>query len=75
MGNDGFTPESALEAVKSNQVDLVSFGKLSISNPDLPERIAKGWELDTTMDFPTYFTPGEKGYTDYKRYEPKAEEK
>lgn len=36
MGNDGFTPESAEEAILNNEVDLVSFGRYAISNPDLP---------------------------------------
>jgi N-ethylmaleimide reductase len=74
MGNDGFDPDSAFEAIKNKELDLVSFGKLAISNPDLPARIANGWELDRTMDFATYFCPGEKGYTDYPNYEPKKEE-
>lgn len=44
--------------------DLVAFGRPFISNPDLVEKLNKGGEL-TAPDFNTFYTPGEKGYTDY----------
>ncbi|QSE99060.1 alkene reductase [Fulvivirga lutea] len=43
---------------------LVAFGRPFISNPDLPERMKEGAEL-ADPDFSTFYTPGEKGYTDY----------
>lgn len=39
MANDGFDVESAKEIIKDGHADIVSFGMLSIANPDLPERI------------------------------------
>lgn len=38
MGNDGFTTEEAEERIKNGEVDIVSFGRLAINNPDLPSR-------------------------------------
>lgn len=45
--------------------DLVAFGRPFISNPDLVNKLRNGSEL-TPPDFDTFYTPGEKGYTDYK---------
>lgn len=42
MANDSFTPETGLEAIKNGWADLISFGRLYVSTPDLAERIAKG---------------------------------
>jgi len=44
--------------------DLVAFGRPFISNPDLVEKLRTGSKL-TPPDFDTFYTPGEKGYTDY----------
>ncbi len=44
--------------------DLVAFGRPFISNPDLVEKLKHGTPL-TEPDFNTFYTPGEKGYTDY----------
>ena len=44
--------------------DLVAFGRPFISNPDLVAKLKSGQEL-VAPDFATYYTPGEKGYTDY----------
>ncbi|HEX7455344.1 MAG TPA: alkene reductase [Gallionella sp.] len=44
--------------------NLVAFGRPFISNPDLVEKLANGSPL-TEPDFDTFYTPGEKGYTDY----------
>ena len=44
--------------------DLVAFGRPFISNPDLPRRLQAGLAL-ATPDANTFYTPGEKGYTDY----------
>lgn len=43
---------------------LVAFGRPFIANPDLPARMKKDAEL-AQPDFGTFYTPGEKGYTDY----------
>ncbi len=44
--------------------DLVAFGRPFISNPDLVKKLQNGTEL-TAPDASTFYTPGEKGYTDY----------
>ncbi len=44
--------------------DLVAYGRPFIANPNLPALLASGAEL-TAPDFATFYTPGEKGYTDY----------
>ncbi|MBK6973155.1 MAG: alkene reductase [Sterolibacteriaceae bacterium] len=44
--------------------DLVAFGRPYISNPDLVSKLKSGQEL-VAPDFSTFYTPGEKGYTDY----------
>ncbi|MDO9100898.1 MAG: alkene reductase [Candidatus Nitrotoga sp.] len=44
--------------------DLVAFGRPFISNPDLVEKLRNGSPL-AAPDSNTFYTPGEKGYTDY----------
>lgn len=44
--------------------DLVAFGRPFISNPDLVEKLRNDSRL-APPDFNTFYTPGEKGYTDY----------
>ena len=61
---DGFTQETALEYVEKDWADAVAFGRHFISNPDLPQRLAEGAELNS-YDRTTFYGGGEKGYTDY----------
>ncbi len=44
--------------------DLVAFGRPFISNPDLVEKLRNDSSL-ASPDSNTFYTPGEKGYTDY----------
>jgi N-ethylmaleimide reductase len=60
-GYDAARANADLDAQKG---DLVAFGRPFISNPDLVNKLQKGTEL-TAPDFSTFYTPGEKGYTDY----------
>jgi N-ethylmaleimide reductase len=64
IGNMGYTPAEAEEAVSAGKLDAVAFGSAYIANPDLPERIKAGAALNVP-DTSTYYTPGAKGYTDY----------
>jgi N-ethylmaleimide reductase len=64
VANGGFTPESAADFINEGHADAVSFGKLFISNPDLPRRIREGASL-STFDRETFYTFEEIGYTDY----------
>jgi 2,4-dienoyl-CoA reductase-like NADH-dependent reductase (Old Yellow Enzyme family) len=42
----------------------VAFGKLFISNPDLPARFRNGRALNRP-NAATFYAPGPEGYTDY----------
>lgn len=64
MINNSFNRESGNKVIDENHADLVSFGRLFIANPDLPERFAKQAELND-WDQDTFYTGGEDGYTDY----------
>jgi len=64
MVNMGYTPEEAKEVLAANQADSVAFGTGILANPDFVERVKVGAELNTP-DSTTFYTPGEKGYTDY----------
>lgn len=66
MANVGLTKEIAEGLVRSGACDLVCFGRLYISNPDLPERFANNWPLTEPAPYETWWQPtGEKGYTDW----------
>lgn len=53
------------ELIRTKNANAASFGTLSIANPDLPDRILNGWEINQTVDRSTWMVPGEKGYTDF----------
>lgn len=65
--NCGFDRDSGNRVITEGLADAVAFGKAFISNPDLVERIRKNapW---APWDESTFYTLGEKGYTDYTRY-------
>jgi len=74
MANVGLTKEIAEGMVRSGACDLVCFGRLYISNPDLPERFANNWPLADSAPYETWWGPtAEKGYTDWPVYESKEE--
>jgi len=62
--NGGFNATSAQEVIQSNMADLVAFATLYLANPDLIERFKQHAPLNGP-DKDTFYTPGEKGYTDY----------
>jgi len=68
MGNNGYTRDMAIEAVETGKVDLVAFGKLFISNPDLAERLEADAPLNE-WDQSTFYGGGREGYTDYPTFE------
>ena len=58
----------AQEALDTGLVDLIAFGRPYIANPDLVERLKRGWPL-AVADRSTYYTRnGEVGYTDFPTY-------
>ena len=50
--------------MNTGDADLVSFGVPFLANPDLVERFRADAPLNTP-DQTIFYTPGEKGYTDY----------
>lgn len=62
--NRGFNKETANKVLNDGDADLVSFGVPFLANPDLVERYKTGKALNVP-DQNTFYTPGEKGYTDY----------
>jgi N-ethylmaleimide reductase len=66
MINAGFDQEKGNEVIENGDADLVAYGKLFISNPDLVERFENNFEL-AEWDEDTFYTTGPKGYTDYPK--------
>ncbi|MBC6998307.1 alkene reductase [Cytophaga sp. FL35] len=65
MINAGFDQEKANRVVESGDADLVAFGKLYISNPDLVGRFRENVETSPWNE-DTFYTPGKEGYLDYE---------
>ena len=64
ISNGNYTQDSANAALADGQADIVSFGKLFLANPDLPERFKRNAPLNEP-DFKTFYGSGEEGYTNY----------
>lgn len=60
----GYERGRAESDLKEGRGDLVAFGRPFIANPRLVSRMKAGLAL-RAADFATFYTPGEKGYTDY----------
>ena len=60
----GFTGETAEAAIAAGHADAIAFGRIFISNPDLPRRFELGFPL-TPYDRATFYGGGAAGYTDY----------
>ena len=60
----GLTKEAGEELLARGLADAVVYGTKFIANPDLPERFRRGAPL-SEPDKSTFYTPGERGYTDY----------
>lgn len=59
-----YNKEKGEAALRDGIADMVAYGRLFISNPDLPARFAGQAPL-TEPDVSTFYAGGEKGYTDY----------
>lgn len=64
IANNGYDFKLANEVLDKNKADLIAFGKLFISNPDLVERLKLGAPLND-FDKATFYGGDAKGYTDY----------
>jgi N-ethylmaleimide reductase len=60
----GYKPAEAESLLDRGIADAVAFGRLFISNPDLPKRIELGAPLND-YDRKTFYARGVEGYTDY----------
>lgn len=63
----GYDAARAEADLQSGMADLIAFGRPVLANPDFVQRIQSGAPLNPP-DFSTFYTPGEKGYTDYPFY-------
>jgi N-ethylmaleimide reductase len=76
MCNVGLNKGIAEGMLRSGAADLACFGRLYISNPDLPERFANDWPVEPEAAYEHWWAPtGAKGYTDWPTYKPTEEEK
>ncbi len=64
IANEKITGVSAQQMLDAGTADAFAFGKLFIANPDLPQRLQCGAELNTPQP-QTFYHPGAAGYTDY----------
>jgi len=67
MTAGGFSGETAEAAIAAGHADAIAFGRIFISNPDLPRRLREGLPL-TPYNRATFYGGEEAGYTDYPVY-------
>jgi N-ethylmaleimide reductase len=67
MAAGGFSGETAEAAIAAGHADAIAFGRIFISNPDLPRRLHQGLPL-TPYNRATFYGGEEAGYTDYPVY-------
>ena len=60
----GFDKATAEQALTSGRADMIAMGRAFLANPDLVDRLRHDAPLNA-VDPQTFYTPGEKGYTDY----------
>jgi N-ethylmaleimide reductase len=63
----GFGGEAAEAAIAEGHADAIAFGRIFISNPDLPRRLREGLPL-TPYNRATFYGGEAAGYTDYPVY-------
>lgn len=64
IANGGYTADEARERIRKGRCDAVTFGRLFIANPDLPERFAQDAPLND-WDSATFYGGDVHGYVDY----------
>lgn len=67
ISNVALTKESGEGMLRSGTTDLVAYGRLYISNPDLADRLINDLPLNPDANYPDWWTVGSgaKGYTDF----------
>jgi N-ethylmaleimide reductase len=64
----GFDQERGAQYLADSKADAIVYGVKFLANPDLPARFQRNAPLNAP-DQATFYTPGEKGYTDYPTLE------
>jgi N-ethylmaleimide reductase len=64
MSAGGYDRDLGNQILGNGEADLIAYGRLFISNPDLPARFAKNAPLNP-YDRSTFYGGDEKGYLDY----------
>ncbi len=64
IANGGIDPETGDALIGSGAIDAVSFGRLWMANPDLPERIKHGGSYNKAIT-KRFYGGGPDGYNDY----------
>jgi N-ethylmaleimide reductase len=67
VANNQISFEEGNSLIEDGVADMVTFGRLYISNPDLVERFRNGWEFNK-YDQSTAYSNGAEGYIDYPKY-------
>ena len=62
-----YNAEKAEQAISKGVADMIGFGRPFVANPDLPNRLKRGYPL-APHDANTLFGGDEKGLTDYPEY-------
>lgn len=65
----GYDLARAEQDIENKSADLIAFGRPFINNPDLVYRLQNNKQLSTNLDMKSFYTPDEKGYTDYPLFE------
>jgi len=64
----GYDKETGERHLEENKGELIAWGKQFISNPDLVSRLSNDQKLADPA-FDSFYTPDDKGYTDYPAFE------
>lgn len=64
VGAGNYDTAKAERLLDSGLIDAAAFGRAFIANPDLPERLRTGADLNPPNPS-TFYGGGEVGYTDY----------
>lgn len=60
----GYDPQRAQADLDAGKAELIGVGRAFLANPDLPRRWRENLPLNEP-DMGSFYTPGERGYTDY----------
>ena len=71
IASGGLDRARAEQILANGEADLLAFGRPALANPDLAARFERNLPLNPP-DFATFYTPGDKGYTDYPALAPAA---